>query len=222
VTPLDCSELQDAAAELALGILPGDQRADALAHLDRCHDCGLVVAELAHAVDTIVAATPPTSPPRGFSRRVTKGLVARRRPRLPRAVLATAATAVLIVALVSGARQPGNPSLPSRQVTGAALAAPGVRMAGLDAIGGEHIAGVVFVQTSEPSWVFMTVTDDEESSTYVCELEYGDGRTVKAGSFSIRNGAGTWRQDLVAGRGSVTRVDVRTPEGRLVGRASFQ
>ena len=36
---MDCTQLADAAPELALGILPGDERAAALAHLDECPGC---------------------------------------------------------------------------------------------------------------------------------------------------------------------------------------
>ena len=36
---MDCAQLADAAPELALGILPGDERAAALAHLDECPGC---------------------------------------------------------------------------------------------------------------------------------------------------------------------------------------
>jgi hypothetical protein len=94
-------------------------------------------------------------------------------------------------------------------------------MAGLAPVGPERVAGVVFVQPSSPSWVFMTVTDDEKASTYVCELEYADGTTVQAGTFSMRNGAGTWHDDVPGGSTPIRRVNVLGPDGTLVARASF-
>jgi hypothetical protein len=222
VTPLSCSELEDVAAELALGILPGDQRAGALAHLDRCHGCQQVVENLAHAVDTIVAATPAVSPPRSFSRRLTQSFMVRRRLRWRRTVVSSAAAVALALALTVAAPWPDNGSVPARPVTGAALTAPGVRMARLAPLGDERIAGVVFVQPSQPSWILMAVSDDEKDSTYACELEYIDGRSVRAGTFAIRSGGGTWRQDLPSGSPSITRVTVLTPDGIPVARASFR
>ncbi|MCA1845698.1 MAG: hypothetical protein LC792_21390 [Actinobacteria bacterium] len=228
MTPMDCDEFEEAAAELALGILPGDQRAQALAHLDRCHRCRLLVADLAHAVDTVVAAAPSTPPPREFARQAARAVVGEgggpRRARAraaPRALVAGAVMAALAVTLTLGAPRPGIRSVPSGSVSGAALTAPGVRLAGLAPVGPERVAGVVFVQPSSPSWMFITVTDDEKASTYTCELEYADGTMVRAGTFSIRNGAGTWHDDLLAGSTPVARVNVLDPDGTLVARATF-
>ena len=226
MTPMDCDEFEEAAAELALGILPGDQRAQALAHLDRCHRCRLLVADLAHAVDTVVAAAPSTPPPREFARQAARAVTGERsQPRraraAPRALVAGAVMAALAVTLTPGTPGAAVRSVPSGSVSGAALTAPGVRMAGLAPVGPERVAGVVFVQPSSPSWVFMTVTDDEKASTYVCELEYADGTTVRAGTFSISDGAGTWHDDLPASSAPIRRVNVLGPEGTLVARATL-
>ena len=73
---LTCSELADVAPELALGTLPGRQRAAALAHLDRCADCRLTVEELSDAADTLLLMAPEVAPSAGFARRTAKGFVA--------------------------------------------------------------------------------------------------------------------------------------------------
>ena len=38
-THMSCAEFHDSAAELALGVLTGRERAEALAHLDHCEAC---------------------------------------------------------------------------------------------------------------------------------------------------------------------------------------
>ncbi len=43
---IGCAEFADVAAELALGVLTGRERAQALAHLDRCDACRQTVREL--------------------------------------------------------------------------------------------------------------------------------------------------------------------------------
>src|SRR5207248_5770971 len=91
MSAMECSELRDAAAELALGTLPGDQRAAAIAHLAHCGECQLRVEELSDAADSLLLACPEADPPRGFARRVVAGLepVPRRRWRSVAAVVAT-------------------------------------------------------------------------------------------------------------------------------------
>lgn len=36
---ISCEKLREIGAELALGVLPGRERAGAVAHLERCADC---------------------------------------------------------------------------------------------------------------------------------------------------------------------------------------
>src|SRR5437588_13078308 len=91
MSTLSCAELRELAPELALGPLPGDQRAAAIAHLAHCGECQLRVEELSDAADSLLLACPEADPPRGFARRVVAGLgpVPRRRWRSVAAVVAT-------------------------------------------------------------------------------------------------------------------------------------
>ena len=54
MTPVTCAEVAELAAELALGTLPGDQRAAVLAHLDGCGECRRLVKELADTADILL------------------------------------------------------------------------------------------------------------------------------------------------------------------------
>ena len=51
MSEMDCAAFQDAAAELALGILTGPDRAAALKHTERCASCQAEVASLAAVAD---------------------------------------------------------------------------------------------------------------------------------------------------------------------------
>ena len=63
---MDCTELRDVAPEVALGLLTGEERAAALAHLQRCEACRAEVASLAGTADEVLLAAPRVAPPPGF------------------------------------------------------------------------------------------------------------------------------------------------------------
>lgn len=213
-----CAELHEDAVELALGILGGRSRGDALAHLDRCSACRALVSEYAEAVDTVVSAAPTEHPPLGFARHVVRELapVARRpeRPRRPRALVAAALVALALTLVV---QLPSNPR--STPVVPTALSAPGVQLARLAPTTSEHLGGVVFVHPAAPAWVFMTVNGDEDSSRYTCELVLADGTSVSAGTLPMHRGVGTWRWDVAARSSPIVAVNVLGTDGTVVARA---
>src|SRR6516225_4436267 len=67
---MDCAVFQDAAAELALGILTGPDRAAALKHMERCASCQAEVASLAAAADRLLDLVPARGAPDGFESRM--------------------------------------------------------------------------------------------------------------------------------------------------------
>jgi anti-sigma-K factor RskA len=67
---MGCDEFAEVAAELALGVLTGRERARALAHLDGCESCREQVRELSMAGDELLALLPSAEPPAGFESRV--------------------------------------------------------------------------------------------------------------------------------------------------------
>lgn len=67
---MSCDEFAEVAAELALGVLTGRERARALAHLDGCESCREQVRELTMAGDELLALLPAAEPPAGFESRV--------------------------------------------------------------------------------------------------------------------------------------------------------
>jgi hypothetical protein len=67
---MTCAELADVAAELALGVLTGRERAVAIAHLDTCAMCREDVRQLMATGEQLRELLPPAEPPAGFETRV--------------------------------------------------------------------------------------------------------------------------------------------------------
>jgi hypothetical protein len=67
---MNCAELAEVAAELALGVLTGRERAQAIAHLDRCDACREDVRQLMATSEGLLALLPASEPEAGFETRV--------------------------------------------------------------------------------------------------------------------------------------------------------
>src|ERR1700750_2460156 len=68
---MGCDEFADVAARLARGGLMGRERADALAHLERCDACRETVRQLTMTGEQLLEVLPAVEPPAGFE---TRGL----------------------------------------------------------------------------------------------------------------------------------------------------
>jgi hypothetical protein len=71
---MTCPELAAAAAELALGVLTGRERAIAIAHLDECDACREHVRQLMATGEQLRELLPAAEPPAGFEIRVLERL----------------------------------------------------------------------------------------------------------------------------------------------------
>jgi hypothetical protein len=67
---MTCAQLHDVAAELALGVLTGRERATAIAHLGQCRACREEVRQLMAIGGLLPELLPPVEPPAGFETRV--------------------------------------------------------------------------------------------------------------------------------------------------------
>jgi len=70
MTGMECSRFHDLAPELALGLLDGAERAEVLAHLERCARCHADVASLTELGEQLLLLAPEVPPPAGFETRV--------------------------------------------------------------------------------------------------------------------------------------------------------
>src|SRR4051812_28570511 len=113
---MSCAMLADVAAELALGVLTGRERADAIEHLDRCEACREDVHKLMATGDEFLGLLPPAEPPAGFETRVLDrlGLLA---PGLPAPSFPGRAVTIPMVTdrSLSGTRRPGHRRGPARR-----------------------------------------------------------------------------------------------------------
>ena len=94
LTEMSCEEFADVAAELALGVLTGRERARAIGHLDECDTCREHVRQLSLTGEEMLGLLPSGEPPAGFETRVMGGLghtTAAQRPKRTRLMLAAAA-----------------------------------------------------------------------------------------------------------------------------------
>jgi hypothetical protein len=67
---MSCAMLADVAAEFALGVVTGRERAGAIEHLDRCEACREDVHKLMATGDELLGLLPLAEPPAGFETRV--------------------------------------------------------------------------------------------------------------------------------------------------------
>jgi anti-sigma-K factor RskA len=67
---MSCDEFAEVAAELALGVQTGRERAAALAHLNGCESCREQIRELTMVQEELLALLPSQEPSAGFESRV--------------------------------------------------------------------------------------------------------------------------------------------------------
>jgi anti-sigma-K factor RskA len=186
-TGMSCDEFAAVAAELALGVLTGRERAAALAHLDGCESCRELVRELTMTGEELLALLPSREPPPGFETRVLEriGLSAppashhrpvpgRRADRRADGGADRPATG----------RPPGRPSTRMRRLLSAAAVVVALIVAGLGGWGlrsaiappassgstassalssgalvttAHQTVGMVLVHNSTPWWMYMSV-----------------------------------------------------------------
>jgi hypothetical protein len=233
-----CQKLREIGAELALGVLPGRERAEAVAHLDRCPDCRKYVEELTLVGDRLIGLLPGSEPPVGFEARVAQTLTApARERRLParapgdvvrprrfrRArVRLAAAAATLVLAVGFGGWAAGTaiesvvagPS-PSAGTNG------GMLWAELTSAGAQgKSVGEFYAHPGRPGWIYMDVdlgsSGVPHSGEVTCLLVRPDGSTVRAGTFTLRDGAGYWGGPAVVDPAAVAGVRVTTSDGTVL------
>ncbi len=229
-----CDEVEESLAEMALGILPGDQRALVLNHLDGCDRCQAEVERLTLSADTLLQLAPEVEPPVGFEVGLFERMgvtepdlethVARRRlggslARLSgkgRVVIATAA-ATLAVALGFGGGWLANP--------GASMATQpyehDVQSETATLSSDAHAVGTVSAFAGTPSWMLMTVHGTDTSGWVTCEVTVANGKQVTVGTFRLDNGYGAWSARLPVSVSDIRSARVVTPSGTVLGSATF-
>jgi hypothetical protein len=179
---MDCGPFRDLAPELALGLVAGHERAEALAHLRRCPACRRLTAELGLVHEQLRTLIPPAEPPVGFEQRVLDrvGVPLRRQlpARSPRLIRLAAAAALVGAAFVGGWAT-GTASRPSAP----ALASP--------LVAGTHHVGDVVVSLDRPDFLSVYL-DVEHPGRLKCELLRTDGSVAATESYDAEGGTDWW------------------------------
>ena len=221
MTELTCEHFQDLMAELALGVLSGRERADALAHVERCPACRRDLAAMGDLADRLVELTPQAEPPAGFETRVLARLTpppatARRRPRPPLiarlAVAAGLAAAIGVGGWAVGRHDGHVPSVAVGHSTGiltAEFVDRGATVGQVVAYGGEH------------PWVAMAVDSNLGDLTVKCRVLERNGTTTTVGTFTLSDGYGYWGASIGVAPKSVSSVQLVDAKGAPVATATF-
>jgi hypothetical protein len=216
------------AAELALGVLTGRERAQAILHLDRCDACRERVRNLAVTEEELLALLPGHEPPAGFEGRVIGRLGAgqpggsagrhRRAPsKRPRWILAAAAA---VIAVVAGAG--GWGLRPAAPASTAGISAPGaLHTAALVTASHQNIGEVYLYRDDGSPWLYMTVNAAPGDGRVVCQVVGRDGRVVTLGSFWLAGGHGHWGSPEPIQPAALAGARLATVNGQVLATASF-
>jgi hypothetical protein len=229
-----CADVEQSLPELALGILSGEERAIALAHLETCERCQVEAERMALTSDMLLQLAPEVEPPLGLEVRLFERLgvavpdsedqVARKRiggslSRLSgrgRAVLAAAAVTVSI-ALGFGGGWVANPggSVALRTYEHGAASATATLSSDARAV------GTVSTFAGTPGWMLMTVHSGGASGWVTCKITVTGGKQLTVGRFQLDEGYGAWSARLPVAAPEVRSARVTTSSGAVVGSATF-
>lgn len=181
-------ETRSVAAELAMGVATGVDRARALSHLETCQECRAYVAELAEVVDELLLLAPEQEPSVGFESRALARLTPTARPSRWRRILSLAVAACVAALVAGGGAWLATQS--DRQA--AALFHTALERADGKYLGVEVLrrpdgtrAGHVAVYLGAPSWIFAVIEEGSPVGTFEVEIVDRAGDRHPAGTLEI-------------------------------------
>jgi hypothetical protein len=251
VNEMGCAEFADAAAELALGVLTGRERARALAHLDQCDACRENVRQLTVTGEELVGLLPAIEPPAGFETRVMERLGLGTPSPAPAPARARQVSPARRFGLKladwtgGGWTGRGGVSRP-RRILAAAAVAVAVIVGGLGGWGlhattssptasalssatlltaSHQTAGKIYFYDVGSRWLYMSVNIPSGSAagnaTVICQVEGPDGHVTTVGSFRLAGGYGYWGSPDPVTSGPLTGARLVTTTGTVLATATF-
>jgi hypothetical protein len=187
--------VDEIAAEIALGIVDGEERARALEHLAACAECRRAVEELTEVADGLMLLAPSREVPIGFESRALAPLRALPSPSpLRRALVPIAAAATAAALAVAGTLLVVGDDLElASDYRGTLAEANGEKFQAEHLYApGEDPAGTVFGYEGSPSWLLVIVDPAEREGVNGAELVTRDGRQVPLRSFALDPENGSW------------------------------
>jgi hypothetical protein len=188
-----CQETRAQAAELALGIVEGEERGRALEHLADCPDCRAEVEKFSDVADELLLLAPHREPPVGFESRVLGELLPapqpKRRRRL-RLVLAPAAAALAAAAITLAVVSPDLRLASHYRHTLDQANGKEFESYALRGPGDTHV-GTVFSYEGSPSWVHIDVDAAHRAGLTAAELVTDEGSQVPLRWFHLDSAGGS-------------------------------
>jgi hypothetical protein len=211
MTDITCRQVEEAATEYALGILPVDEARAVSSHILRCRPCRQEIEDIRRIGDQLLDLVPDAEPPVGFDQRLLSAVrpgPTRRPARLRLLVAAAAAAAVIAVAAITATAGTGHH--------------PTAHPAELTAVfrEGSHNVGTVYVG-GHPTWISMTFDHLSLTGMVSCQLIYSNGTVTKIGTFELVDGRGTWGAPDPAADSQPSAARLVGPAGNVIATASF-
>ena len=217
-----CERYSSELAELALGVLTGRERVEALSHVESCPPCAEELEQLSRVADTVVQVAPESEPPVGFEVRLFERMgvtdVPRRRRRRIRpaywvpAVVAAAAAALALglgLTLTSSPAPTTSALAHQSKVISADLVENGASVGHVAAFGGK-----------EP-WMSMMLADSTARGTVNCVVVTDDGVVHRVGTFVAQKGYGAWISPLHVKPADIRTAEVVSPSGTVIATATL-
>jgi len=244
---MGCAEFADAAAELALGVLTGRERARALAHLDWCEACRENVRQLTVTGEELVGLLPAIEPPAGFETRVMERLGLAHPAPAPARPLSPPRRfgRKLASGLAGGWTGQAGAGRPRRLLAAAAAAAvivagvggwglraatsspPASPLSSATLLTATHqSAGKIYLYDSGSRWLYMSVNigpggGAAGNGTVLCQVVGPDGHVTTVGSFQLTDGYGYWGSPDPATNGHPAGARIVTTTGAILATATF-
>jgi hypothetical protein len=210
---MTCAELEELAAELALGTVSGAERAGALDHVARCAGCRELVDQLSRVADSMLLLAPAAEPPPGFESKVLSRMRVApaagrlRAPRRRRILVGVAAVALVAAVSGAGAAWLADAGRPPRTEIRTALAH--------DDQGRWTCRAMVYGQN--PTWLVVSLdrADGLNAAFSVEALHAGSSTPVPVGTFAIEHGHGSLTKAVELAADDVQSVRVLDASGRV-------
>lgn len=210
---LSCSAVSDLAAEAALDVLPGDERALVFEHLEHCAACLRLVESYVRAADALLVSLPQADVPEELSTRLRSAVPSVPRSRRSYAKPLLGAVAVILVALtvvLVGLRATSNTHYNPQAEIGS-LVSPS----------NGHV-GSVKVDTGADPWISMNVDGASlADGTYRCEVLLTSNATVTLGNLTVTAGSGSWNGPLEVNPDHISVIRVVAGNGDVVAMAGL-
>ena len=211
--PSTCPRTDELAPEVALGLLAGQDRAEALTHVAQCRPCRKKVDELAETADRLLPLAPTGEPPAGFEAAVLRELGALRPAGVPQvrarrnALIVGAAAAFCLVLGVVVGRATATPPAEARAV---AMVTPEGRQ-----------VGDLWVYNGPPTWLLVSVpgwrhweAEGGGERDYALQIELVDGDELEAAEVELTFN-GTWSTSTTVDPGQIRSVSIVDDTGRV-------